>query len=169
MKTTTNYLIGIALMSVMAISHAQEKPKNHCTYQNANQQCVTVPLADMKQDAAAKKFQTDPNGKATIYIVRNSLGVKRQASVISIDGKAFADLGPFNYLIALLPAGHHKIVASADKKAELHLNAEAGKLYFVKTDLSLLFFTVSSHLNVVEETKGKAMVEKALLVRKPSQ
>jgi hypothetical protein len=169
MKTTTNYLIGIALMFVMVTSHAQAQLKNHCTYQNANQQCVTVPLADMKQDSTAKKFQADKNGKATIYVVRDSLGVKRQASVISIDGKAFVDLGPFNYLIALVPAGHHKIVASADKKAELHLNAEAGKLYFIKTDLSLLFFTVSSHLNVVDETTGKAMVEKALLVRQSIQ
>jgi hypothetical protein len=164
MKRTSNYLLGVILMLVATASQADMKRANVCTYANANQRCVTVPLADAAQDAVAKQFQPPAAGESSIYIVRASAAVKRQASAISLDGQAVADLGPFTYVVARVPPGHHTISASADKTAEIDLNVEPGKLYFVETGLSLMFFTVGSKLKLLDEADGRSLVLKAARV-----
>jgi hypothetical protein len=164
MKRTSNYLLGVILMLVATASQADMKRANVCTYANANQRCVTVPLADAAQDAVAKQFQPPAAGESSIYIVRASAAVRRQASAISLDGHPVADLGPFTYVVARVHPGHHTISVSADKKAKIDLNVETGKLYFVETGLSLLFFTIDSKLKLLDEAEGRSLVLKAARV-----
>jgi hypothetical protein len=164
MKKSNSYLFGIALMLASSAGQADVKRNNACAYAHANQRCITVPLANTDQDAAAKKFLPHAAGKSSIYIVRSTASVKQQASTISLNGHPIADLGPFTYVLAYVSPGHHKIRASADKSAEIELDVRPGKLYFIHTGLSLLFFTVSNNLVLLDEAEGKSRVLKAARV-----
>ena len=63
-----------------------------------------------------------------------------------------------------MAAGHYRIGTAADHPAEIELDVEPGRLYFVQTELSRLFFTVSSRLERIDDAKGSAMVSAAMHV-----
>lgn len=167
MKKSIQILSGTALISFFAVSHATAALDNACAYANANQRCVTVALAEPAQDAAAKKFQPGSGKESKIYIVRSSSAVKRQAAVISLNGAAVANLAPFTYAVASVPPGRYKIRATGGKMTELDFDVESGKTHFIQAELSLLSFSVSNNLKVLNEADGRSAVLKAVLVAPP--
>lgn len=150
----------VALLVLMSATHAYAA-HSVCLYANAHQQCVTVPLAENSQDIAAKQFLIPTDGKSKIYIVRSFASVRSQALQLSIDGQPVANMAPYTYALIDLSPGLHRIVARSGKGAEVLLNTEPGKLYYVESELSLMFNTVSANLKILDEKKGQFQVRRA--------
>ena len=148
------------LLTLLAAINSKASAGNACMTANASSKsaCATVPLASVTQDAAGKEFTPAPDGKARLYIVRESIGVRHQIVEIRLNGQRAADIAPYTYVALDIVPGKYRLGASAANNAELDIDVEAGKLYYVEADLSLMLIAVSANLQLLDEKEGQEAV-----------
>lgn len=156
----TKKLVVIVLISLGAVqqSAALAGTNNACLYAKSHQQCATVPLAQDTLDIAAKKFEAPTNTSARIYVIRSYISVRRRISQVTIDDEVVADIAPLTYAVIDVSAGRHRIKASADREADVELQVEPGKLYYVELEVSSLLRVVSAKLLLLDEREGQSRV-----------
>jgi hypothetical protein len=119
-------------------------------------------MASVQADLAAKEFKTPTNGKAGVYIFRNSFfgaGVKMG---ISAD-EQFIGLTAFQtyHYIELTPGNHtFKVMRKFTKETMwdsiIQVNIKAGKLYYIRQEMG-------NKLQLVSEEEGQRGVNASRL------
>lgn len=109
-----------------------------------------VPLPDQNKLVGADK--------ARIYVVRpTSMGCGVSMKV-SDNGQLIGETGPKSYLCWDRTSGPVSITSKAENKAELPLNAEAGKTYYIQQHVRMGFLFARTKLSLLSEAKGQGFV-----------
>ena len=127
-------------------------------------QCISVPLAERADDAAAKKFQPSI-GNARVYVVRPYMTEPQKKSEVFLDGQCAAEIAPATYVVLNMNPGAHRIRVHTDQDADVSLNVAAGGLYYVKYQLNLLFNTVHGELTILDDQRGESQILKSKLIQ----
>jgi Protein of unknown function (DUF2846) len=126
--------------------------------------CASVPMGDPKMDTQYKAFSASPD-KATLYVYRSeSLGGAIKMPIL-LDNKLLGDTGPKTYHYKQIDPGTHKLVSKTENDAELDLNAEAGKIYYVWQEVKMGMWAARSKLQLVDEKIGQAGVNQCKLAK----
>jgi hypothetical protein len=125
--------------------------------------CAQIPSSP--DEMHAKKFESVP-GKAVIYIVRPALGFAGHGSVTLDDSATITMFGGNFYRWEVAP-GPHRIAGAGQDMSRLTLNAEAGKIYFVRHQVLGSDRTVwgwGGVLELLPERDGRMLVQRARLL-----
>lgn len=126
--------------------------------------CASVPMASAELDAQAKQFAPAAD-KSKIYIYRDeSLGAAVKMPVL-LNGMSVGDTVAKSYILREVDPGEHTITSKTENDATLTLKTEAGAIYYVWQEVKMGTFSARSALHQVEESKGKAAVQKCKLIQ----
>ena len=128
--------------------------------------CGSVPMADVKQDAAAKEFVV-PANMAGVYVYRNEFMGGAVYMDISIDGQSVGGTHAKTYLYRELSPGKHTIMSKAENTDTLDVDLKPGTLSFVwqEVKMGIMFARTKLHLVKLEEGK-KGVLETKLTTGK---
>jgi hypothetical protein len=124
--------------------------------------CAQLPPSP--QDIEARKFESIP-GKVALYVVRDPMSVGLGAPV-SVGQGAQITLWQGNYHRWVVEPGSHTISGMGASTASITIQAQAGKIYFVRfrVDGNVRIGVVSSALELMDDQAGRALVRQAVLV-----
>lgn len=132
--------------------------------------CASVEMASKAESAKAKEFNPPAQGKAGVYIYRDSYVGKALKKDIWIDGQCIGESGPDVFFYTEVEGGKaHKI----DTESEFSPNTfglmfETGKNYFIRQFIKMGVFVGGAGLEQIPEEQGKAAVAK-LEMAKPGK
>jgi len=130
--------------------------------------CATVQLAPKEQTEQAKNFAPPSEGKAGIYVYRDSFWGRAVKIDIWIDeeciGRSAKDV--FFYEEVEGNKKHTVKTPSEFSPNSVTLYTEAGKNYFVRQYIRMGVFSAQSDLEIIDEVKGKAIIKNLALATK---
>ena len=124
--------------------------------------CASIDTAPAELDAAAKKFDVNPEA-SQVYIYRNQTLGAALSMPVTVNGKSVGNTGPKSFFKLDLPAGTHTITSQGDKST-LDIETELGKNYFVWQQVKMGLMSGGSKLQIVDEEKGKKGVSQCKLI-----
>jgi hypothetical protein len=116
--------------------------------------CASVPMADAKQDAAAKTF-TAPAGKAGIYVYRNETMGSAVKMDVAVDGKPLGQTAAKTFLYTEVAPGKHTIASTAENTDTVDVDAQAGTLTYIWQEVKMGVMSARSKLHIVGDSEGK--------------
>lgn len=120
--------------------------------------CASVPMADPKQDAAAKTFAVAPD-KAGIYVYRNeNMGAAVKMDVL-VDDKAIGQTGAKTFLYKEVTPGMHKVVSKAENTDVVEVDVKPGTLTYIWQEVKMGVMYARTKLHLVSEAEGKKGVQ----------
>ena len=111
--------------------------------------CGVAPLAPPKADTLAKQM-LPVEGKAVVYLFRNSPPSAGWTIPVTLDGKDMGVTGGQTYFRWEVSPGEHIIISKTHEWSGLIVNAEAGRVYYVWQDIGVGFFVPTSELKFVD-------------------
>ncbi len=152
----------IALVAVFWLSACAALPVHEgyvpCRVFGHLRECIGVPMASKEADAAAKRFASSDEERAHVYLVRPYMQEPKKKSDVFLNGKRVAVLGPATYAMVDIPPGRNVFRVHTEGDAQLVLETEPGRTYYLQYQLDRLFNTVTPHLKVLREDDGKDKV-----------
>lgn len=127
--------------------------------------CASVDMAPREASEKAKRFDAPSEGKAGVYIYRNSFVGKSLKKDLWIDGKCVGESAPNVFFYTEVKGGEtHRIETESEFSPNmLELMLAAGKHYFIRQFIKLGAFVGGADLEQVTEEQGKAdIVELAM-------
>jgi hypothetical protein len=123
--------------------------------------CVQLPPSPAEMQA--KRFESAP-GRAVIYIVRATPGYDGHGT-IALDDSIVITMLAGNFFRWEVAPGTHRIAGRAQDVSRLNINAEPGKVYFVRhTVAGSDGRTWGGSLEMLTEQEGQALVGRATLL-----
>ena len=117
---------------------------------------INVPMDSQENDAKYKTFPEPTNGKAGLYIYRDSVWGRSYKKYLYIDGSLFAKTSNKSYIYTEVSPGTHQISTQSEfGNNSISFEAESGKTYFVRQYLKLGFIGEGANLKMVSEEEGK--------------
>jgi len=119
--------------------------------------CASVPMETKEISSKAKAFNAPPEGKAGLYIYRNSSVGAALKKDVWIDGKCVGETAPDVFFYEVVTGNEtHKISTESEFSAnDLLLKTESGKNYFVRQYIKLGVFVGGANLEVVPDSIAK--------------
>ncbi|MGX8882457.1 DUF2846 domain-containing protein [Methylovorus sp. SPW-M1] len=118
--------------------------------------CASVQMAPAETDKAKKEFAAPSEGKAGVYIYRNSSFGAALKKTVSIDGVPIGESAPNTYFYRELTPGSHELSTESEfSDNKLSLVVEKGNNYFVQQYIKLGAFVGGAGLKTVSEDEGK--------------
>jgi hypothetical protein len=124
--------------------------------------CASVPMESLELDAKAKAFVPLPD-KAALYIYRNETFGAAVPMNLSINGRNIGQSASKTYFQFNLVPGRYSVESTAENVAELKLQMEPGKNYFVWQEVKMGMWMARSQLHQVDEATGRAGVQESKL------
>ena len=112
----------------------------------------THPIFSQENDP---KSLSPASGKALIYIVRPSGYAMAVKFKVSFDGNEIGATKGKKFLYIMVSPGKHTIISKANNSAQMEIDVEAGKTYFIK-QTATLGITASNELTLLDETTGRS-------------
>ncbi|MCS2162903.1 DUF2846 domain-containing protein [Scandinavium sp. H11S7] len=124
--------------------------------------CASVPLASDAENATAKAFPAPENGKAGLYVYRDSFAGKALKKDVYLDGHCLGETSDrvFFYQQISTSQSHMLGTESEFSPNNLTLNVVPGKNYFVRQYIKMGVFVGGAGLENVSETEGMRVVSK---------
>lgn len=124
--------------------------------------CASVPLASSEDNTTAKSFPVPENGKAGLYIYRDSVVGKALKKDVYLDDKCVGETADrvFFYQQISSDKSHSLGTESEFSPNNITLNVVSGKNYFVRQYIKMGFFVGGAGLESVSETEGKRVISK---------
>lgn len=129
--------------------------------------CGSAPLAPPKADTLAKQM-LPAEGKAVIYLFRNSPPSVGWTIPVTLDGKEMGVTGGQTYFRWEVSAGEHMIISKTHTWSGLMVNAEPGHMYYVWQDIGIGFFVPTSHLTFVDRVTAELNLRSCYLLEDQS-
>lgn len=132
--------------------------------------CASVPMASKQEDEAAKKFSLPANGKAGVYIYRNTFGGQALKKDVSLDGALLGETANKVYFYKVVEPGKH-VVATESEFSDNTLSFEAApaKNYFIEQYIKVGVFVGGANVKIVDEEEGKKAILECGLARQAGQ
>jgi hypothetical protein len=128
--------------------------------------CASVPMATTQEDTAAKQFSLPSNGKAGLYIYRDTFGGKALKKNISLDGAILGETANKVFFYKEIPLGKHVLSTESEfSDNSLSFEADVVKNYFVEQYIKMGVFVGGADLKIVDEAEGKKAVLKCGLAK----
>jgi len=144
----TEMFFAIVLMSIMAVG---------CQTLN------TVKEMPAEVDFKVKSMQP-PSGKSLVYVMRPTTFAKALGSNITANGEFIGTTQGTMYVYAVLTPGEHKFkVTGHDNVAEIVVNLEADKTYYIYQSLYFFLYNGATNLELVNKEKGRKALEECRL------
>ena len=124
--------------------------------------CASVPMGSLEDDTKAKAFVPPPD-KAALYIYRNETFGAAVPMNLSINGRNIGQSASKTYFQFNLAPGRYSVESTAENVAELKLQMEPGKNYFVWQEVKMGMWMARSQLHQVDEATGRAGVQESKL------
>jgi hypothetical protein len=125
--------------------------------------CGSAPLASPKADTLAKQM-LPTEGKAVIYLFRNSPPSVGWTIPVTLDGKEMGVTGGQTYFRWEVTPGEHMIISKTHDWSGLMVNAEAGRIYYVWQDIDIGFFVPTSRLSFVDRVTAELNLRSCYLL-----
>ncbi len=124
--------------------------------------CATVEMEPSSSSSKSKEFNAPGQGKAGVYIYRDSLMGKMLKKDIWINGKCLGESGPDVFFYTEVEGGRtHKIETESEFSPNaMTLTAEPGQKYFIRQYTKVGFLVEGANLERVSEARGKAAIAK---------
>ena len=124
--------------------------------------CATVEMAPQNSSSKSKEFNAPSQGKAGIYIYRDSVMGKMLKKDIWINGKCLGESGPDVFFYTEVEGGRtHKIETESEFSPNaMALMAEPGQRYFIRQYIKVGLVVEGAGLEKVSEAKGRAAIAK---------
>jgi hypothetical protein len=121
-----------------------------------------VPKASIELENKAKGLSA-PADKALIYIVRPDFLGSAIKFTVECDGTRIGATGGKRFIYTIQSPGKHKIVSRAENDAEIEVEVEAGKIYYVQQIPTMGVMKARNKLVLLNETEGKEKLGKSNL------
>jgi len=115
------------------------------------------------EDLEARKFEAVP-GKAVIYLVRVNPDFNDRQAQVRVGDKLILKVYPGTYFRWVVEPGIHTITGYAGDIGTITVQAEAGRIYYVKQQMTPFSRMPISHFFLVNEMEGQAEVLRAVLL-----
>jgi len=129
--------------------------------------CGSAPLAPPKADTLAKQM-LPAEGKAVIYLFRNSPPSAGWTIPVTLDGKEMGVTGGQTYFRWEVSPGEHMIISKTHTWSGLMVNAEPGHMYYVWQDIGIGFFVPTSELRFVDRVTAEVNLRSCYLLEDQS-
>lgn len=128
--------------------------------------CASVPMAPTDTDKAKKEFAQPSEGKAGVYIYRNSSLGGALKKTVSIDGVPIGETAPNTYFYRELTPGNHELSTESEfSDNTLSLDVQPGSHYFVQQYIKLGVFVGGAGLKLVSDDEGKKGVRECKMAQ----
>lgn len=128
--------------------------------------CASVPMAPSSQDTALKKFEVPQDGKAGVYIYRNSFVGQALKKNLYIDGQILGETANKVFFYKPVEPGEHTISTESEfSDNQLKFTAEASKNYFFEQYIKMGLFVGGANVKMVTEAEGKVGVSQCKLAK----
>ena len=129
--------------------------------------CASVDMAPSEESARTKQFNPPAEGKAGIYVYRNSSLGKSVKRDLWVDGTCLGRSAPNTFFYTEVTGNQsHKIETESEFSSNsLQLMVESGKQYFVRQFIKWGVIVGGSDLERVEDAQGRADVEELALAQ----
>ena len=130
--------------------------------------CSTVPLELKEMSESAKAFNTPPEGKAGLYIYRDSFIGQALKKDIWIDKKCLGETANDVFFYKDIEGDkEHKLSTESEFSAnDISIQTKSGKNYYVRQYIKMGVFVGGAALEVVEEEKAKADIKNLDMAKK---
>jgi hypothetical protein len=115
------------------------------------------------EDLEAREFKPVP-GKAVIYLVRINPDFNDRQAQVRIGDKILLKVYPGTYYRWVVDPGKHTITGYAGDIGTITVQAEAGRIYYVRQQMTPLSRMPNSQFFLVNEKEGRAEVLRAVLL-----
>ena len=115
------------------------------------------------EDLEARKFEAVP-GKAVIYLVRVNPDFNDRQALVRVGDKLLFKVYPGTYYRWVVEPGTHQITGYAGDIGTITVQAEAGRIYYVRQQTMPFSRMSISHFFLVNENEGRAEVLRAVLL-----
>ena len=124
--------------------------------------CATVDMEPPNSSAKTKEFKAPNQGKAGLYIYRDSLMGKMLKKDLWINGKCLGESGPDVFFYTEVEGGRkHKIETESEFSPNaMELMVESGQTYFIRQYTRVGLVVEGANLERVSEARGKAAIAK---------
>lgn len=123
--------------------------------------CASVQMVSKEESTKAKEFNLPAQGKAGVYVYRDSFVGKALKKDIWIDGKCVGESAPDVFFYTEVEGGSRKIETESEFSPNaLELVVEGGKNYFIRQYIKLGVLIGGAGLEQVAEEQGKKDVSK---------
>ena len=122
--------------------------------------CSSVPLEPKGISDSAKSFNLPSEGKAGLYVYRDSFVGQALKKDVWIDGKCLGETAPDVFFYKTLVGNkEHKLSTESEfSPNELNIRTESGKNYFVRQYIKMGVFVGGAGLEVIEESEAKKAI-----------
>ena len=132
--------------------------------------CATVEMASKEESAKTKQFDSPIEGKAGVYVYRNSFVGKAVKKDIWIDGTCVGESAPDVFFYTEVEGGKtHRVDTESEVSPNaLELMFKSGKKYFIRQFIKMGVLIGGAGLEQIPEEQGKVDVAK-LEMAKPGR
>jgi hypothetical protein len=128
--------------------------------------CATVPMATTEDDQLRKQFSAPVEGKAGVYIYRNSNFGSALTKTVSIDGQLVGATAPMTYFYREVSPGNHTLSTQSEfSNNDLIVTTNPGLNYFVRQYIKMGVFVGGANLELASEEDGKKGVSECKLAK----
>ena len=128
--------------------------------------CASVPMAPKEADAALKTFTAPSEGKAALYIYRNSFVGQALKKTVTLDGVVVGETANKVYFYKEIAPGEHTLATESEfSDNTLTFTAAPGKTYFAEQYIKMGVFVGGAALRMVDEEAGKKGVSECSLAQ----
>jgi len=130
--------------------------------------CSTVPLEPKEVSESAKSFNPPPQGKAGLYVYRDSFVGQSLKKDIWLDKKCLGETsnGVFFYENVEGDKKHELATESEFSANDLSIETKSGKNYYIRQYIKMGVFVGGAALEVVEEDEAKEAISKLDMAKK---
>ena len=124
-----------------------------------------APKATMQLDSKAKQLKPSAD-KALVYIVRPSTLGFAIPMKVSVNDTYIGSTGGKRFVYVFLDSGKYAITSKAENEAEVILEVQAGKIYFLEQIPKMGWIKARNKLEQLSETEGQKKLKKCKLSTK---
>jgi len=130
--------------------------------------CASVPAADKGQMELAKTFPVPEEGKAGVYIYRNSFVGQALKKDLWIDGECLGESADKVFFYTTVPGDREHTFSTESEFSpnDLKVQTESGRNYFIQQSIRMGVFVGGAKLDVVPEADGRRQVAGLKMARK---
>ena len=128
--------------------------------------CATVPMASTEDDQLRKQFSVPSEGRAGVYIYRNSNFGSALTKTIYIDEQLVGATAPMTYFYREVSPGQHTLSTQSEfGNNNLIIITNPGLNYYVRQYIKMGVFVGGANLELVPEEDGKKGVSECKLAK----
>ena len=130
--------------------------------------CSTVPLEPKEMSESAKSFNIPPEGKAGIYVYRDSFVGKALKKDVWIDNKCLGETANGVFFYENVEGNQkHKLSTESEFSAnDLSIETKSGKNYYVRQYIKMGLFVGGAGLEIVEEDEAQKDISSLDMAKK---